>query len=84
MYMTIYLVISLPEIPYAPYIYGSGHPCTSLHYLQAHSLSVVCVCACACAPFASHGDNNYSDDRGLYPKGQEWLNRDHIMGRAIG
>eukprot|EP00200_Dunaliella_tertiolecta_P001308 CAMPEP_0202362674 /NCGR_PEP_ID=MMETSP1126-20121109/14769_1 /ASSEMBLY_ACC=CAM_ASM_000457 /TAXON_ID=3047 /ORGANISM="Dunaliella tertiolecta, Strain CCMP1320" /LENGTH=168 /DNA_ID=CAMNT_0048956927 /DNA_START=125 /DNA_END=631 /DNA_ORIENTATION=- len=30
------------------------------------------------------GDNNYSDDRGLYPRGQDWLNRDHIMGRAIG
>ena len=25
-YMTVYLVISLPKIPYVPYIYGSGQP----------------------------------------------------------
>jgi len=30
------------------------------------------------------GDNNYSDDRGLYAKGQDWLHRHHIMGRAVG
>lgn len=30
------------------------------------------------------GDNNYSDDRGLYATGQNWLNRHHIMGRAVG
>ncbi|KAL6759731.1 hypothetical protein V8C86DRAFT_2567962 [Haematococcus lacustris] len=30
------------------------------------------------------GDNNYSDDRGLYAQGQEWLNKNHIMGRAVG
>ncbi|KAJ9527614.1 hypothetical protein QJQ45_025893 [Haematococcus lacustris] len=32
----------------------------------------------------THGDNNYSDDRGLYAQGQEWLNKNHIMGRAVG
>lgn len=30
------------------------------------------------------GDNNRVDDRGLYPRGQLWLNRKHIVGRAIG
>lgn len=30
------------------------------------------------------GDNNYGDDRSLYAPGQEWLNRKHIMGRAVG
>jgi len=25
-YMHIYLVISLPKIPYAPHVYGSGQP----------------------------------------------------------
>jgi len=25
-YMTVYLMISLPKIPYTPYIYGSGQP----------------------------------------------------------
>jgi len=30
------------------------------------------------------GDNNYVDDRGLYPPGQKWLNRSHIIGRAKG
>lgn len=28
------------------------------------------------------GDNNHADDRMLYNRGQKWLNRKHIMGRA--
>mmetsp|Transcript_4254 Transcript_4254/g.7234 ORF Transcript_4254/g.7234 Transcript_4254/m.7234 type:complete len:182 (+) Transcript_4254:260-805(+) len=30
------------------------------------------------------GDNNYGDDKVLYAQGQEWLNKRHIMGRAVG
>jgi len=30
------------------------------------------------------GDNNQVDDRGLYKPGQNWLNRNHIIGRAKG
>lgn len=30
------------------------------------------------------GDNNNGDDRTLYPPGQLWLQRHHIMGRAVG
>jgi len=30
------------------------------------------------------GDNNSVDDRGLYPPGQKWLNKSHIIGRARG
>ncbi|KAG9443135.1 hypothetical protein H6P81_018989 [Aristolochia fimbriata] len=30
------------------------------------------------------GDNNYGDDRLLYARGQLWLQKHHIMGRAIG
>ncbi|CAL0335281.1 unnamed protein product [Lupinus luteus] len=30
------------------------------------------------------GDNNYGDDRLLYAQGQLWLQRHHIMGRAVG
>jgi hypothetical protein len=30
------------------------------------------------------GDNNYGNDRMLYNKGQKWLTKDHIMGRAVG
>ncbi|KAL0562008.1 hypothetical protein IC582_002456 [Cucumis melo] len=30
------------------------------------------------------GDNNYGDDRLLYAQGQKWLQRQHIMGRAVG
>nr|GMD62288.1 signal peptidase complex catalytic subunit SEC11C [Ipomoea batatas] len=32
------------------------------------------------------GDNNLADDRagGLYSPGQHWLNRHHIVGRAVG
>ncbi|CAN0892143.1 Signal peptidase complex catalytic subunit SEC11C [Linum grandiflorum] len=29
-------------------------------------------------------DNNYGDDMVLYAQGQLWLQRHHIMGRAIG
>ncbi|KAG6428376.1 hypothetical protein SASPL_112627 [Salvia splendens] len=30
------------------------------------------------------GDNNFGDDRLLYAQGQLWLQRHHIMGRAVG
>ncbi|EFN50822.1 hypothetical protein CHLNCDRAFT_28677 [Chlorella variabilis] len=30
------------------------------------------------------GDNNWGDDRSLYPKGQLWLNPGHIMGVVVG
>ncbi|KAJ6841995.1 signal peptidase complex catalytic subunit SEC11A-like [Iris pallida] len=30
------------------------------------------------------GDNNFGDDRLLYAPGQLWLQRHHIMGRAVG
>ncbi|XP_056847690.1 uncharacterized protein LOC108836551 isoform X3 [Raphanus sativus] len=30
------------------------------------------------------GDKNLDDDRLLYAKGQLWLHRHHIMGRAVG
>ncbi|GAQ84972.1 Peptidase S24/S26A/S26B/S26C family protein [Klebsormidium nitens] len=30
------------------------------------------------------GDNNFGDDRPLYAQGQMWLNRKHVMGRAVG
>eukprot|EP00232_Nephroselmis_pyriformis_P029099 CAMPEP_0182868646 /NCGR_PEP_ID=MMETSP0034_2-20130328/9447_1 /TAXON_ID=156128 /ORGANISM="Nephroselmis pyriformis, Strain CCMP717" /LENGTH=177 /DNA_ID=CAMNT_0025001063 /DNA_START=58 /DNA_END=587 /DNA_ORIENTATION=- len=30
------------------------------------------------------GDNNYGDDRVLYAPGQQWLHKEHIMGRAQG
>lgn len=30
------------------------------------------------------GDNNWGDDRSLYPKGQLWLNTGHIMGKVVG
>eukprot|EP00245_Coleochaete_scutata_P005963 TRINITY_DN20010_c0_g1_i1.p1 TRINITY_DN20010_c0_g1~~TRINITY_DN20010_c0_g1_i1.p1 ORF type:complete len:182 (-),score=42.61 TRINITY_DN20010_c0_g1_i1:597-1142(-) len=30
------------------------------------------------------GDNNMMDDRQLYAEGQLWLNRHHVMGRAVG
>jgi len=30
------------------------------------------------------GDNNPVDDRGLYPSGQLWLTREHVIGRAKG
>ncbi|KAM7267531.1 hypothetical protein ACFE04_009697 [Oxalis oulophora] len=30
------------------------------------------------------GDNNDDDDIGLYARGQWWLQRKHIMGRAVG
>jgi len=33
---------------------------------------------------ASQGDNNWGDDRSLYPKGQLWLNPNHIMGKVVG
>ena len=30
------------------------------------------------------GDNNRVDDRGLYAPGQLWLERDDVLGRAVG
>ncbi|KAM4125354.1 hypothetical protein ACB094_01G303300 [Castanea mollissima] len=30
------------------------------------------------------GDNNHKDDRVLYAQGQHWLQRHHVMGRAVG
>ena len=30
------------------------------------------------------GDNNRVDDRGLYAPGQLWLQRQDVLGRAIG
>jgi len=32
----------------------------------------------------AQGDNNRVDDRGLYAPGQQWLNREDILGRASG
>ncbi|OAY80080.1 Signal peptidase complex catalytic subunit SEC11C [Ananas comosus] len=32
----------------------------------------------------SSGDNNPVDDISLYPQGQFWLERHHIIGRAVG
>ena len=29
------------------------------------------------------GDNNMRDDRSLYAKGQDWLYRDHVLGKAF-
>ncbi|GMY35881.1 signal peptidase complex catalytic subunit SEC11A-like [Fagus crenata] len=34
--------------------------------------------------FLTKGDNNKEDDRMLYAQGQRWLQRHHVMGRAIG
>ena len=30
------------------------------------------------------GDNNWGDDRNLYPPGLKWLNRHHVLGRVVG
>lgn len=35
-------------------------------------------------PPVAQGDNNRVDDRGLYAPGQQWLNREDILGRASG
>ena len=34
--------------------------------------------------FLTKGDNNMVDDRGLYAKGQLWLERKDVVGRARG
>jgi hypothetical protein len=34
--------------------------------------------------YLTKGDNNHVDDRGLYNRGQMWLKREHIVGRARG
>lgn len=36
------------------------------------------------ADILTKGDNNWGDDRSLYPKGQLWLNPSHLMGRVVG
>ncbi|XP_010541903.1 PREDICTED: signal peptidase complex catalytic subunit SEC11A-like [Tarenaya hassleriana] len=36
------------------------------------------------ADILTKGDNNDMDDRALYAYGQHWLQRKHIMGRAVG
>lgn len=35
-------------------------------------------------PKTPQGDNNWGDDRSLYPPGMRWLHREHIMGRVAG
>jgi signal peptidase len=30
------------------------------------------------------GDNNRVDDRGLYNRGQDWIQREDIMGKVVG
>jgi signal peptidase len=30
------------------------------------------------------GDNNYNDDRVLYDRGQDWIHKENILGRAVG
>lgn len=32
--------------------------------------------------FLTKGDNNRVDDRGLYAEGQQWLTKEHMIGRA--
>jgi hypothetical protein len=51
--------------------------CLPLNLVTSASLIFLLLCFL-------QGDNNYSDDRGLYARGQEWLNKKHIMGRAVG
>ncbi|KAH7546408.1 hypothetical protein FEM48_Zijuj01G0197800 [Ziziphus jujuba var. spinosa] len=34
--------------------------------------------------FLTKGDSNHLDDRALYAHGQDWLEPQHIMGRAVG
>ena len=36
------------------------------------------------AELLTKGDNNWGDDRSLYPAGQLWLRREHVIGRVIG
>jgi signal peptidase len=40
--------------------------------------------AVADAELLTKGDNNWGDDRSLYPAGQLWLHREHIIGRVVG
>ena len=35
-------------------------------------------------PARLQGDNNWGDDRSLYPRGQLWLNMEHLMGTVVG
>jgi len=34
--------------------------------------------------YLTKGDNNPVDDRGLYPKGQLWIEQKHVLGRVVG
>lgn len=34
--------------------------------------------------FLTKGDNNWGDDRSLYPRGQLWLNPEHVLGKVVG
>jgi signal peptidase len=34
--------------------------------------------------FLTKGDNNWGDDRSLYPKGMMWLQPKHVLGRVVG
>lgn len=34
--------------------------------------------------FLTKGDNNSVDDRGLYKRGQHWLEKKDVVGRARG
>jgi signal peptidase len=36
------------------------------------------------AELLTKGDNNWGDDRSLYPAGQLWLRREHVIGRVVG
>ena len=51
-------------------------PCSNMHHPAARPGPMP-------SP-APQGDNNWGDDRSLYPKGQLWLNRGHIMGKVVG
>lgn len=47
-------------------------------------IAIVCIHGLIATPLYFPGDNNDIDDIGLYAEGQLWLNRHHIMGRAVG
>ena len=49
------------------------HRAISVHVDQKKNLS-----------FLTKGDNNNVDDRGLYKKDVDWLNRSHVFGVAVG
>lgn len=64
---------------------------TTLHCIVVHSFDftigiIIFLLVTKTLPFVLlvAGDNNFGDDRLLYAHGQLWLNRHHIMGRAVG